>query len=164
MRKVTIPIISIILVLALAPIAKANTHLHDSEILHDKEVLPENVEIIEDRNLDSIDRDGILERTQTDIVDDNDIFGNIEDIPDEFVQEFSIGGFFSRILEILVSIVGIVAVIFIIIAGFRFIISSGSEEGMSGATRAVIGVIIGLAVVLLAFAIVAIVANLLQSP
>ncbi len=60
----------------------------------------------------------------------------------------------QSIINILSIIVGIVAVIMLIIGGFRYITSSGSAEGVSSAKRTMLYAIIGLIIVALAQVIV----------
>ena len=55
----------------------------------------------------------------------------------------------SQITGLLVYIVGAVAVLFLILAGFQFIISAGNPQGVQNAKNTALYVIIGLAVVLI---------------
>lgn len=61
----------------------------------------------------------------------------------------------TTIVDILSIIVGAVAVIMIIIGGFRYVISGGDSSGVSGAKNTIMYAIIGLIVVLFAQVIVA---------
>jgi hypothetical protein len=68
------------------------------------------------------------------------------------------GGFkaiITTIINILSIIVGAVSVIMIIIGGFRYVISSGDSNAMSGAKNTILYAIIGLVVTLFAQIIVA---------
>lgn len=70
------------------------------------------------------------------------------------------GGFediVRTIINVLLTIVGIVAVIMIIVSGFRFATSGGSAEGVKAGKNGLLYSIIGLVVAILAFAIVNIV-------
>jgi hypothetical protein len=58
------------------------------------------------------------------------------------------------VVNILTVIVGITAVIMIIIAGFRFVISGGESANVAGAKNTIIYVIVGIVVVALAQVIV----------
>ena len=60
-----------------------------------------------------------------------------------------------RILQIVLSFMALVAVIFIVIAGIRLIASQGEEQEKDKAKKTIFYVIIGLIVILLAKAIVA---------
>jgi len=54
------------------------------------------------------------------------------------------------IINILSAVVGIVAVIMIIVGGFRYITSGGSDTGVTGAKNTILYAIIGLIIVALA--------------
>ncbi|HVX58727.1 MAG TPA: pilin [Candidatus Saccharimonadales bacterium] len=66
----------------------------------------------------------------------------------------SLSGKIKTLLNILSAVIGIVAVIMIIYAGFRYVTSAGSEGGVKAAKNAIIYAIIGLVVVALAQVIV----------
>lgn len=66
----------------------------------------------------------------------------------------SITGVVTAVVNLLSMVVGIVAVIMIIIAGFRFVTSGGDSNAVSGARKTIIYAIVGLLVVLLSQAIV----------
>ncbi len=60
----------------------------------------------------------------------------------------------KTIINIFLFIVGAVAVFMVIVGGFRMVISSGNPEAMKGARNTVLFAVIGVAVTLLAYAIV----------
>ncbi len=60
----------------------------------------------------------------------------------------------TTILNTLSWVVGVVAVIMIIIAGFRYIVSGGDEAGVRGAKNAILYVVVGIVIVVLAQIIV----------
>ncbi len=66
----------------------------------------------------------------------------------------SIDGTIKSIVNILSIFVGVVAVIMIIIGGFRYVTSAGSAEGVTAAKRTLLYAIIGLVIVVLAQVIV----------
>jgi len=66
----------------------------------------------------------------------------------------SLSGKIKKFLNILSALIGVVAVIMIIYAGFRYVTSAGSEGGVKAAKNAIIYAIIGLVVVALAQVIV----------
>lgn len=68
----------------------------------------------------------------------------------------------TALIRILFALIGIVAVVVIIVAGFRMVTSSGSEEQITKAKKAITWAIIGLVVSLLSFSIVAIIQRLIQ--
>ena len=69
----------------------------------------------------------------------------------------------SDIVTILISVAAAVSIIFIMIAGIKFVTSSGDEKKLASATSTVTYAIIGLVVTILAFVIVRIVQYFLQS-
>jgi hypothetical protein len=67
------------------------------------------------------------------------------------------------VLMFILSIAFIVAVIFLVIGGFRYITSQGNEEGIEKAKGTITNAIIGIVVIVLAWIILTIVLNLVQS-
>lgn len=65
-----------------------------------------------------------------------------------------------KIMRGFVLIAGIWAVAFIVIGGFKMVISQGNEEAVTAARKSITWSVIGLIVVLLAFSIIAIIQNL----
>lgn len=66
-----------------------------------------------------------------------------------------------RIVQILLAIAGLVAVIFLIIGGFRYITAGGNEETSESAKKTITNAIIGIVIIILAFVIVRVIANAL---
>lgn len=75
-------------------------------------------------------------------------------------QIFTLSQGVGFVLNIMLSIVGLVAVFFIVLGGFRYITSAGDEEQLKNAKGMIVNALIGVAVVLLALALVRIVSNL----
>lgn len=71
----------------------------------------------------------------------------------------SVQGLVKKIIDILSLLVGIVAVIMIIIGGFKYIISSGDSANISSAKNTILYAIIGLVIVAFAQLIVKFVIN-----
>lgn len=67
--------------------------------------------------------------------------------------------FIARVLNILSVVVGAVAVIMVIVGGFRYTVSGGKEEGVKGAKNSILYALIGLVIVALAQVIVRFVLN-----
>lgn len=65
----------------------------------------------------------------------------------------------TKIIDILSVLVGAVAVIMLIVAGFRFVSSAGSETAVAGARKTVLYALIGLVLVAIAQTIVHFVLN-----
>lgn len=66
-----------------------------------------------------------------------------------------------RIINIILGISAAVAVLMIVIGGFRYIISAGDEKQSGAAKKTIINAVIGLVIIILAFAIVSVVNNTL---
>jgi hypothetical protein len=73
---------------------------------------------------------------------------------DDTGDDNSFAGLAKRVINIFSIVVGAVSVIMIIIGGFRYIISGGDSNGVSGAKNTIMYAIIGLVVVLFAQVIV----------
>lgn len=71
----------------------------------------------------------------------------------------SINDLVVRIINVLLAIAAIVAVLFIVIGGFRYITSAGNEDQAKKGRHTVVNALIGLAIVILAYALVSIVNN-----
>lgn len=67
---------------------------------------------------------------------------------------FGENGVFRRITNIILYVVGVVAVIMLIIGGIRYVVSGGDSKKVTDAKNTVLYAIIGLAICFLAFAIV----------
>ncbi len=67
---------------------------------------------------------------------------------------FGAGGIFHTIANILIFLVGAVAVIMLIIGGLRYVISQGNKEHVSSAKDTILYSVIGIIVAILAYAIV----------
>ncbi len=68
--------------------------------------------------------------------------------------EGGFGALVRRVIDIFSIVVGAVSVIMIIIGGFRYIISGGDSNGVSGAKNTILYAIVGLVIVLFAQVIV----------
>ncbi len=66
----------------------------------------------------------------------------------------SLNTLIKNILNVLSYVVGVVAVIMIIIAGFRYIVSGGESGGVTGAKNAILFAIVGIVIVAIAQIIV----------
>lgn len=73
----------------------------------------------------------------------------------------SFGELVIAIIQILLYIVASISVLFLIIGGFRYVTAHGNEEAAEGAKKTMIHAIIGLVIVILSFAIIAIITNIL---
>ena len=66
----------------------------------------------------------------------------------------SFGSIIRNVINVLSIIVGAVAVIMIIIGGFRYVISNGDTSGLTGAKNTILYAIVGLVIVIFAQVIV----------
>lgn len=71
------------------------------------------------------------------------------------------GGLVLSIISVMLLIVGSLAVIYLIIGGYRYITAHGNEEAAEGAKKTILHAILGLVITILAFAIITIIANVL---
>ena len=72
-------------------------------------------------------------------------------------------GVFRQVTNVILYIVGIIAVIMLIIGGIRYVVSGGDAKKVTDAKNTVLYAIIGLVICFLAFAIVNFVINALPS-
>lgn len=71
--------------------------------------------------------------------------------------------FILKIINIALAIAGLVAVLFLIIGGFRYITAAGNEEAGESAKKIITNSIIGIVVIILSFVIVRVISNALLS-
>jgi uncharacterized membrane protein len=76
-------------------------------------------------------------------------------------NDTSVSGLILRIINIALTVAGLVAVLFLIIGGFRYITSAGNEETAEQAKKVIINAVIGIVVIILAFVIVRVISNAL---
>jgi hypothetical protein len=85
--------------------------------------------------------------------------GQLENAVNGVQQGANVGGttleqYISTIINILLGLIGVVAVIMLIYGGFRYVLSAGNEKATSAAKDTILFAIIGIVVAVLAFAIV----------
>ncbi len=76
-------------------------------------------------------------------------------------NETRFSDFVMRIINIALAVAGLIAVLFLIIGGFRYITSAGNEETAESAKKIIINAIIGVVVIILSFVIVRVISNAL---
>jgi hypothetical protein len=74
-------------------------------------------------------------------------------------EDSNVNELLLRIINILLAIVGLVAVLFLIIGGFRYITAGGNEETAEAGKKTIINAIIGIVIVILSFVIVRVVSS-----
>lgn len=85
-----------------------------------------------------------------------DLINGTTDCPDNLVCNTTIEtpeDAITAVIEIVLGVAGALAVLFVIIGGFRYITAQGDEKKVEGAKATLKNAIIGLVVILLAFAI-----------
>jgi len=78
-------------------------------------------------------------------------------------NDTSISGFIMKIINIALAVAGLIAVLFLIIGGFRYITSAGNEETAEQAKKIITNAIIGVVVIILSFVIVRVISNALAN-
>ncbi|HET8884024.1 MAG TPA: pilin [Candidatus Saccharimonadales bacterium] len=67
---------------------------------------------------------------------------------------FGQGGIFQTITNVLLFIIGAIAVIMLIIGGIRYVVSGGDSSAVTGAKNTILYAIVGIVVAILAYALV----------
>ncbi len=75
----------------------------------------------------------------------------------------SLSQFIIKIINIALSVAGLIAVLFLIIGGFRYITSAGNEETAEQAKKIITNAIIGIVVIILSFVIVRVISSALAN-
>jgi quinol-cytochrome oxidoreductase complex cytochrome b subunit len=75
----------------------------------------------------------------------------------------SVSTFILKIINIALAVAGLIAVLFLIIGGFRYITSAGNEESAEQAKKIIVNAIIGVVVIILSFVIVRVISSALVS-
>ena len=70
----------------------------------------------------------------------------------------------SRVIQILLLFAGAIAVVFVIIGGYWYITSAGNEETAEKGQKTLTNAIIGVIIIVLSYAIITVIANLVSSP
>lgn len=78
-------------------------------------------------------------------------------------QDASLVNVFSTVVNILLFLVGAVAVIMLVIGGLRYVTSNGDQNAVTGAKNTILYAIIGIVVAFLAYAAVGFVTSQLQA-
>jgi hypothetical protein len=85
--------------------------------------------------------------------------------PGQLVSESNFGSLLIKIIKILLTFAGGIAVVFLMIGGFQYVMSRGNEEAMEKAKKGLTAAVIGLVLIVMAYAIVTMINTLLtKSP
>lgn len=77
--------------------------------------------------------------------------------------EQTLTGFILRVINIALALAGLIAVLFLIIGGFRYITAGGNEDAASSAKKIILNAVIGIIVIILSFVIVRVVSTTLTT-
>ena len=83
--------------------------------------------------------------------------------PDQPTDLFGDGAIFSTAVDLMLYIVGAIAVVMIIFGGFRYIISGGNAASVTTAKNTILYAIVGVVIALLAYAIIDFILNSLEA-
>jgi len=75
----------------------------------------------------------------------------------------SLSDLIVRVVDILLTFAGVVAIVFVIIGGYQYVVSGGNEETAEKGKKTLINAIIGIVVVVLAYTIINVLVNLVGS-
>lgn len=78
-------------------------------------------------------------------------------------QSTTLTGLLSNIILLILRFVGLIAVLFIIIGGYRYITSQGNAEQAEAGQKTLVNAVIGLVIIALAYVIVTVVVNTVNS-
>jgi hypothetical protein len=78
-------------------------------------------------------------------------------------NETTLTGFILRVINIALALAGLIAVLFLIIGGFRYITAGGNSEYSDQAKKIILNAVIGIIVIILSFVVVRVVSNTLTS-
>ena len=85
-------------------------------------------------------------------------------LQDTFGGATNITQLILSIVNILLALAGLIAVLILIIGGFRYVTSFGNEEAVDKAKKMILNAIIGIVVIILSFVIVRIISNVALHP
>ena len=77
-----------------------------------------------------------------------------------YLVDKDIKDFVVQVINVLLYFAGAIAVLLLIIGGFRYVTSAGNDESMEKAKKTITSAIIGLVIIIMAYAIVAVINNL----
>lgn len=80
-----------------------------------------------------------------------------------FADSASVGDFIIKVITILLVLSGVIAVLFVVIGGFQYVTSGGNEESAKKGKKTLTNAVIGIVVVVLAYAIINVAVNTLTS-
>ena len=81
--------------------------------------------------------------------------------PDSPARAQDLGSLIIQVVTVMLLVAASVAVIFIIIGGYRYVMAHGNEESTEAAKKTLSGALLGLIIIVLSFAIVRIISAVL---
>src|SRR3989338_1774009 len=90
-------------------------------------------------------------------------FPNPSDVPGFATQDTTLVDLITRFLKIALWFLGFIALIFVVYGGFRYLTAGGDEEKVKSGKAIITNALIGLVIIVLAYALVAIVYNLVRT-
>jgi hypothetical protein len=85
-------------------------------------------------------------------------------LSNSFLGASTLSGLIISIIKIILSLAGLIAVLVLIIGGFRYVTSFGNEDQVGQAKKMIINAIIGIVIIILSFVIVTVVSNVALRP
>lgn len=76
-------------------------------------------------------------------------------------SETTLTGFILRVINIALALAGLIAVLFMVIGGFRYITAGGNTDSAELGKKTILNAVIGIIVIILSFVIVRVVSNTL---
>ncbi len=77
------------------------------------------------------------------------------------LKQNNITGLIAHLVQIAMGLIGVVAVLMIVIAGFRMVLSRGNESAVKNAQETIKWAVIGLVIAVLSYSIITILENLI---
>ena len=91
-------------------------------------------------------------------------FAQTVNIKPDIAPEVSIPGFIKAVINLLFVVAAVIAIVFLIYGGIRWILSGGDKAGVEAARNTIIAAIIGLVIVVLSYFILSVVFQFLGIP
>ncbi len=90
--------------------------------------------------------------------------GSGSGLPQTFLGASNLTQLILSIINIILALAGLIAVLVLIIGGFRYVTSFGNDEAVGTAKKMIINAIIGIVIIILSFVIVRVVSNVALRP
>jgi lysylphosphatidylglycerol synthetase-like protein (DUF2156 family) len=85
-------------------------------------------------------------------------------LPNTFLGCSTVTGCILSIINIILALAGLIAVLVLIIGGFRYVTSFGNDEVVGQAKKMILNAIIGIVIIILSFVVVRVVSNIALNP